>query len=67
MYLAAFVMQVGNWASAYFTVAIAVHTFNSLVLKRRQSILISLPSIIIGWAIAATAGEYSNHILVLMC
>lgn len=66
MGLIAFVMQVGNWASAYFTVVIAVHTFNSLVLKKRQSILISLPAITIGWAVAATVGEYSDQILLPM-
>ncbi|KAF5359541.1 hypothetical protein D9756_003319 [Leucocoprinus leucothites] len=55
--LQAFVMQVGNWASAYFTVAIAVHTFNSLVLKKKQSIFISLPTMVIGWTIAGIAAS----------
>lgn len=53
-------MQVGNWSSAYFTVAIAVHAFNSLVLKKRQSILISLPTMIIGWAMAGIAGAHAS-------
>ncbi|EKM78676.1 hypothetical protein AGABI1DRAFT_128960 [Agaricus bisporus var. burnettii JB137-S8] len=48
----AFIMQVGNWASAYFTVAIAVHTFNSLVLKKKKSMCISIPTMVMGWVIA---------------
>ncbi|KAE9408361.1 hypothetical protein BT96DRAFT_697144 [Gymnopus androsaceus JB14] len=43
------VMQIGNIATAYFTVAIAIHTFNSLVLRKRQSICVYGPTIIIGW------------------
>lgn len=46
------IMQIGNWASAYFTVTIAVHTFSSLVLKKRQSVIICRTTIIIGWTIA---------------
>jgi hypothetical protein len=53
----AFLMQVGNWASAYFTVIIAVHTFNSLVLKKKKSMCISIPTMIMGWVIAAVVGE----------
>ncbi|KXN91683.1 hypothetical protein AN958_12535 [Leucoagaricus sp. SymC.cos] len=53
----AFLMQVGNWATAYFTVAVAVHTFNSLVLKKKQSNFISLPTMIIGWVIAIVAAS----------
>ncbi|KAJ7220060.1 hypothetical protein GGX14DRAFT_493392 [Mycena pura] len=45
----AIVMQVGTFASAYFTVAIGVHTFNSLVLSRRQSTLICVVTVSTGW------------------
>ncbi|KAJ7284660.1 hypothetical protein C8J57DRAFT_1289265 [Mycena rebaudengoi] len=45
----AIVMQVGNFAGAYFTVAIGIHTFNSLVLARRQSPLICAFTVAIGW------------------
>jgi hypothetical protein len=45
-------MQLGSWATAYFTVTIAVHTFNSLVLKRRQSIIVSAVTICLGWITA---------------
>ncbi|KAJ7106489.1 hypothetical protein C8R43DRAFT_906126, partial [Mycena crocata] len=51
----AVVMQIGNFAGAYFTVAIGIHTFNSLVLKRRQSVWICATTISIGWLIAAAA------------
>ncbi|KAK7454478.1 hypothetical protein VKT23_011234 [Stygiomarasmius scandens] len=47
------VMQFGNIAAAYFTVAIAVHTFNSLVLRKRQSAFIYAPAIALGWTLAA--------------
>ncbi|PPQ83448.1 hypothetical protein CVT25_007039 [Psilocybe cyanescens] len=42
-------MQVGNFATGYFTIAIAVHTFNCLVLKMRQSVIICRTTIIAGW------------------
>jgi len=43
------VMQIGNFSTAYFTVTIAVHTFNSLVLRKRQSALICVTVIAFGW------------------
>ncbi|KAJ6468425.1 hypothetical protein C8R45DRAFT_876148 [Mycena sanguinolenta] len=45
----AIVMQVGNFAGAYFTIAIAIHTVNSLVLKRRQSTWVCITTICVGW------------------
>ncbi|KAJ7086107.1 hypothetical protein B0H15DRAFT_845346 [Mycena belliarum] len=45
----AVVMQIGNFGGAYFTMAIGVHTFNSLVLAKRQSALICAITIAIGW------------------
>jgi len=45
----AVVMQVGNFAGAYFTLAIGIHTFNSLVLARRQSVWICATTITVGW------------------
>lgn len=48
----AILSQMGNWATAYFTVTIAVHTFNSLVLRKRQSILICATTISLGWILA---------------
>jgi len=47
--LQAILMQIGNWSTAYFTLTIAVHTFNSLVLQRRQSALLAGVVIGIGW------------------
>ncbi|KAJ6631037.1 hypothetical protein B0H10DRAFT_1866480 [Mycena sp. CBHHK59/15] len=48
----AIVMQLGNFSGAYFTMAIGIHTFNSLVLQRRQSVLICVITIAIGWIIS---------------
>ncbi|KAJ6570179.1 hypothetical protein DFH09DRAFT_423681 [Mycena vulgaris] len=48
----AIVMQVANFAGAYFTVAIGVHTFNSLVLARRQSAWICGITIAVGWIVS---------------
>ncbi|KAJ4469797.1 hypothetical protein C8R41DRAFT_924989 [Lentinula lateritia] len=50
------VMQVGNIATAYFTVAIAFHTFNSLVLRKRQSIYVYGPTILLGWVVSLVLG-----------
>lgn len=51
-------MQVGNIATAYFTVAIAFHTFNSLVLRKRQSIYVYGPTILLGWVVSLVLGEH---------
>lgn len=51
--LQAVLIQVGNWATAYFTVSIGFHTFNSLVLRRKQSVLLAGSVIIAGWISAA--------------
>ncbi|KAJ7914930.1 hypothetical protein B0H13DRAFT_2001699 [Mycena leptocephala] len=48
----AVVMQVGNFAGAYFTLAIGIHTFTSLVLARRQSVWICAVTITVGWIAA---------------
>ncbi|KAG5645534.1 hypothetical protein DXG03_005809 [Asterophora parasitica] len=47
--LQAILMQIGNWATAYFTVTIAVHTFTSLVMQIRQSALVAGAAIAMGW------------------
>ncbi|KAF5381971.1 hypothetical protein D9615_004299 [Tricholomella constricta] len=60
--LQAILMQIGNWATAYFTVTIAVHTFNSLVLQNRQSVLVAVSVITVGWISAGllAAGPFVN-------
>ncbi|KAJ7454775.1 hypothetical protein FB451DRAFT_1279324 [Mycena latifolia] len=50
----AIVMQVGNFAGAYFTMAIGIHTFNSLVLARRQSPWICAITISVGWIVSCS-------------
>lgn len=56
-------MQFGNFSSAYFTTAIAVHTFNSLVMKRRQSVIICRSTITIGWVWAGLTGRFYSFII----
>jgi len=58
----AILSQIGNWATAYFTVVIAVHTFNSLVLRIRQSILVCTATICVGWILASllAGGPFFN-------
>jgi len=50
-------MQIATWGAGYFTVTIAVHTFNSLVLRWRQSVIFCRSTMGIGWFIAFLAGE----------
>lgn len=45
----AFLMQTGTWSTAFFTVSLAVHTFGSLVLRKRQSVLVAALTIAVGW------------------
>ncbi|EGN99075.1 hypothetical protein SERLA73DRAFT_34026, partial [Serpula lacrymans var. lacrymans S7.3] len=42
-------MEIGNVSTAYFTVAMAIHTCNSLVLRIRQTSWLSPVVIAIGW------------------
>ncbi|KAF4597468.1 DNA-directed DNA polymerase eta rad30 [Pleurotus pulmonarius] len=48
------IMQIGNFSTAYFSIAIAVHTFLTLVLHKRQSMLVCGISATLGWIVAAT-------------
>ena len=51
------ILQLGNWSSAYFTVAIALHAFTSLVLRVRHSTLLCGVMISFGWLAAIAVGE----------
>lgn len=51
-------MQFGNASTAYFTCAIALHTFNSLVIRKRQSILVNILAIVMGWILSGVIGSY---------
>ncbi len=51
-------MQMGNFSTGYFTVAIAVHTFNSLVMQMRQSAIICRSTIAIGWLSTILIGKW---------
>ncbi|KAF8896203.1 hypothetical protein BD779DRAFT_567214 [Infundibulicybe gibba] len=48
----AIIMQTGNWGTAFFTVTIAIHTFNSLVLRRRQSTIVWTTTVALGWTMS---------------
>jgi hypothetical protein len=49
-------MEIGNVAAAYFTVAMSLHTFSCLVLLRRQSTLLCIFIIVVGWITAVVIG-----------
>lgn len=49
-------MQIASYGSGYFTVTIAVHTFNSLVLRRRQSVILCRSTMGLGWIVAILGG-----------
>jgi hypothetical protein len=45
-------MSIGNFSGAYFTVALAVHTFNSLGLRYRQSAWVGILVVGVGWGLS---------------
>lgn len=49
-------MQIATCGAAYFTVTIALHTFSSLVLRMRQSVVHCRSTMIIGWIFAISVG-----------
>lgn len=51
-------MIIGDFASAYFTAVIAIHTFNSLVLRYKQPVWVNVAIVTVGWALAFAAGSY---------
>ncbi|KAJ8520196.1 hypothetical protein ONZ45_g2995 [Pleurotus djamor] len=46
-------MQLGNFSTAYFTIVIAVHTFLTLVLHKRQSLKVCAFTAAFGWVSTA--------------
>ncbi|EIN09831.1 hypothetical protein PUNSTDRAFT_86319 [Punctularia strigosozonata HHB-11173 SS5] len=49
-------MGVGDFGSAYFTALVAVHTFNSLVLRYKQPVWVNIAAVTFGWAGALAVG-----------
>lgn len=49
-------MQVGDFAGAYFTTIIAIHTFNSLVIRKRSPIWLTGSVVALGWLAAILMG-----------
>ncbi|PPQ98759.1 hypothetical protein CVT24_003456 [Panaeolus cyanescens] len=52
----ALIMQIGNVAAGYFTATIAVHTFSSLAMRKRQSMLLCRSVMAFGWILAGVVG-----------
>ncbi len=50
-------MQIGDTGGAYFTAAIAIHSFNTLVLRNKLAGWICLVVMIFGWLVAVLFGE----------
>ncbi|KAJ7678514.1 hypothetical protein B0H17DRAFT_106346 [Mycena rosella] len=57
----AIVMQIANFAGAYFIIAIGIHTFNSLVLARRQSPWVCGITISVGWIVSGVLAPMLYH------
>lgn len=49
-------IQIGDFASAYFTTFTAVHTFQSLVLQKKYPVWLTALIIGFGWGLAVTLG-----------
>ncbi|KAL5504065.1 hypothetical protein ACEPAH_8138 [Sanghuangporus vaninii] len=55
-------LQIGDFASAYFTSSIAIHTFLSLVLHKRSSTWMVALAIVLGWGTAVALGTALTNI-----
>ena len=49
--------QIGDTGGAYFTGTIAIHTFNTLVLRNKVPGWICLSTTVFGWLVAVLMGE----------
>ena len=56
MYYSGALIQIGDFAGAYFTTTMALHTLNSLVLKRRYPVWFMPTVIFVGWFAAILIG-----------
>ncbi|KAH7927956.1 hypothetical protein BV22DRAFT_979408, partial [Leucogyrophana mollusca] len=55
-------MQIGSWSTCFFTVAIGLHTCNSLVFRLRHHHWLSPSVIAIGWVVSAVAALSPLHV-----
>ena len=53
--------QIGDTGGAYFTGAIAIHTFNTLVLRNKLPVWICLAVSVFGWLVAILMGERTSQ------
>lgn len=61
--LLAALLQIGDVAAAYFTGAMAVHAFNSLVLMRGVVVWVTGLIIAVGWFVAILLGQHTLETL----
>jgi len=58
-------MQFGSWTTCFFSVAIGIHTCNSLVFRLSQTNWLSVVVIAFGWIASLLIGKwryYSNEV-----
>jgi len=59
-------MQTGSWATCFFSVAIGIHTCNSLVFHLRQMSWMSVVVIAFGWIVSLVIGKWRYAAIELM-
>lgn len=55
-------MQIGNFSTAYFTVAVACHTMNSLVFRGNQTVWVGATIIAMGWVSSIIIGTFRDFL-----
>lgn len=58
-------MQIGNFATAYFTVAVAFHTINSFVFHLNQTAWVGATVMTMGWVISIFMGAPRKQYFIL--
>jgi len=51
-------MQIGSWATCFFSVAMGIHTCSSLVFHLRQINWVSVVVIVFGWIASLVIGKW---------
>lgn len=63
-------MQIGNWSTCFFSIAIGIHTCNSLVFRLYQISYLSIVVIAFGWIMSLVIGKWrynSNRVDIISC
>lgn len=53
--------EISDVANAYFTGAISIHAFNTLVCHNRMPIWVCVAAVGLGWVLAIVVGEPRKH------